>query len=159
MSSLASRIPSGQILGGSWVQVKFVKPSNEDLISLAREVSYNEDFRVQPAEVIGFLGPIAYDSLGYQCQFTIGLLVPRPGAVDISGRKIGTVLQEYFPTRSQILDNGFMPEIDINFYDYKDTSDLLNEFRGAVLATNSMQVQPNQYAVRNATFFTVERSI
>lgn len=159
MASLAERIPSGQLLGGSWVQAKFVKPDSEDLMSLARELSYNEDFRVQPADVIGFLGAIAYDSLGYQCQFTVGLLVPRPNAQDVSGRPVASILKRYFPTRSQIIEDGSLEEIDIQLYDVKDTSDVLHEFRGCVLNTNSMQVQPNQFAVTNATFFCVERSI
>lgn len=159
MATLNERVPAGQLLGGAWVSVKFLKPDAEDLMSLAREVSYNEDFRVQPADVIGFLGAIAYDSTGYQCQFTIGLLVPRPDARDISGRPIARTLKKYFPSRSQIIADGYLPEIDIQLSDVRDSSEILNQFEGCVLNTNSMQVQPNQYAVSNATFFCVERPI
>lgn len=158
MADINQRVPSGSILGGSWVLVKFVTTSDEDVIGLANNVQYNEDFRVQPAEVIGFLGPISYDSLGYQCQITIGLLVPRPNAKDVSGTPIGTILNKYFPRRSQIIQDGKLSEIDIHFYDIADTSDTLNEFVGCVLATNNLNITPNAYAVRNATFFSVEKT-
>jgi len=158
MANISQRVPSGSILGGSWVLIKFVTTTDEDVIGLANQVQYTEDFKVQPAEVIGFLGPISYDSLGYSCQLTIGLLAPRPNAKDVSGTPIGTILNKYFPRRSNIINDGKLTEIDIHFYDQADTSDTLNEFVGCVLATNNLTINPNQYAVRNATFFSVERT-
>lgn len=152
------RIKSGNILGGSWVLPKIVKNGLDYEIGIANQCSYNEDFRVQGAEVIGFLGPIAYDSLGYSCQITMGIFVPRKGATTAGGDSLEDLIREFLPTRSDIINKGYLEEVDIQFFDIKDTTDVLHEFRGCVLATNSLQINPNQYAVANLSFFSVERA-
>jgi len=133
-----------QIAGGAWVGVKV----NGELVALASGCGYNEDFQVQPANVINFLGPISYDSQGYSCTLTIDLLVARDKQ---------EILQ-LIPTRSQVKRDGKMPENIIEFVDTADNK-VLNAFVGSILSTNSANIQPNTYVTANLQFFSTERTI
>lgn len=132
------------IAGGAWVGIKV----NGNLIALASGCSYNEDFQVQPANVINNLGPISYDSQGYTCTLTIDILVARDKQ---------EILQ-LIPVRSQVKKDGKMPENTVEFIDTAD-SVIINSFAGVVLNTDSVNVQPNTYVTGNLQFSAVERMV
>jgi len=161
MATLGQRIPSGTLGGGAWMLVVIQRnlPGESAIdLSICSEISYDEDFHVTPAEVIGFLGPITYDSQGYTCQLTMGLYVKRPSSFDITlpWKDIARI----FPIRSDILADGYLVENTITIVDIAATGgDPLSEFVGCVLSTNGVQVRPNSYITRNARFYAVERTI
>lgn len=64
------------IAGGAWVQIAV----NGSVVGLVTQASYDEDWGVQPANVLNYHGPVDYDSQGYSCNITLGTYVPeRPG--------------------------------------------------------------------------------
>ena len=131
------------INGGAWVALKV----NGELVAMCAGCSYNEDFQVQPANVINHLGPISYDSQGYQCTITVDLLVARDR-------------QEVFqliPSRSKVKADGKMPENAIEFVETADNK-VLESFAGVILNSDSMTVQPNAYVTANLNFSSVERT-
>ena len=130
------------INGGSWVGVKV----NGDLVALASGASYNEDFQVQPANVINHLGPISYDSQGYSCTLTIDLLIARDKQEVL----------DLIPKRSKVQRDGKMPENTVEFVDTSDNV-VLESFSGVILNSDSMTVQPNTYVTGNLNFSAVQR--
>jgi len=130
------------IAGGAWVAVKV----NGDTVALASGCSYNEDFQVQPANVINHLGPVSYDSQGYTCNLTIDLLVARDKQEILA----------LIPKRSQVKKDGKLPENTVEFLDTADDS-VLESFSGVVLNSDSMTIQPNTYVTANLQFNAVER--
>jgi hypothetical protein len=165
MAKVADRIPSGVLGGGAWMLVAITRldpttnppaPGPEIELSICSEFSYDEDFHVNPAEVIGYLGPIAYDSQGYTCQITMSLYVKRPSSKNLT--LPWEDIARIFPIRDDILLDGALAENILRVYDIA-TGDILNEFIGCVLSTNGVQIRPNSYITRNARFFSVERTI
>jgi len=167
--TMASKIPSGVLGGGAWmmVVVTHIDPKTQAQteidLSICSEFTYDEDFHVNPAEVIGFLGPIVYDSQGYTCQISMSTYVKRPSAIITNQvqQKMFEDIMTLFPIRSDILADGALAENILRVYDIADTSQagILNEFHGAVLSTNGVQIRPNSYITRNARYFAVERAI
>ena len=131
-----------QIAGGAWIGLKI----DGKLIAMVSNASYDEDFQVQGANVINYLGPISYDSQGYQCTINIGTLV----LIDKSN------LKDLLPTRSDIQKDGKMPEHTMTFVE-TSTGQVFNSFSGVMLASDNLSVQPNQYVTSNLRFFAVER--
>jgi hypothetical protein len=132
------------IAGGAWVGVKV----NGKLVAMASGASYNEDFQVQPANVINHLGPISYDSQGYSCTLTLDLLVARDKQEVL----------DLIPTRSQVKKDGKMPENIVEFVDTADNK-VINAFEGVVLNTDSKSIQPNTYVTANLAFSSTERTV
>lgn len=133
-----------QIAGGAWVGIKI----DGILVALAAGCSYNEDFQVQPANVINHLGPISYDSQGYSCNITIDLLVARDKQ---------NILQ-VVPTRSDVARDGKMPENTVEFVDTADQK-VLNSFSGVVLSTDASTIAPNTYVTANLAYLAMERIV
>jgi len=163
VATLGDRIPSGVLGGGAWMLVSIIRIdpiSNaqgvELDLSICSEFTYDEDFHVNPAEVIGFLGPIAYDSQGYSCQLSMGLYVRRPGSTNTT--LPWDDINALFPLREDIILDGALAENIIRVYDI-GSGQILNEFIGCVLSTNGVQIRPNSYITRNARYFAVQRSI
>lgn len=132
------------IKGGAWVGVKV----NGDLVALASGCSYNEDFQVQPANVINYLGPISYDSQGYSCTLTVDLLVARDKQE----------ILDLIPTRAQVKRDGKMPENTVEFVDTADNT-VVNAFKGVVLNSDSATIQPNTYVTANLQYSSAERTV
>jgi len=163
MATLGDRIPSGVLGGGAWMLVSLTKmvagtstPEFTVDLSIASELTYDEDYHVNPAEVIGFLGPIAYDSQGYTCQLSMTLYVKRPSSADTT--LPWDDIEKIFPLREQIIQDGALAENELRIYDIA-TFDILNAFEGCVLSTNGVQLRPNSYITRNARYYAVQRYI
>jgi hypothetical protein len=135
------------IAGGAWVGLKV----NGKLVAMCAGCSYNEDFNVQPANVINELGPVSYDSQGYQCTLNVDLLVAR------DKQEVITLI----PTRSQIKVDGKMPENIVEFVDTGEAENPIvhNAFTGVILNTNAKNIAPNAYVTANLTFSATERTV
>jgi len=160
MGVAGDRIPSGTLGGGAWHLV-VITPSNgttDIKLGICSDFSYDEDFQVNPAEVIGYLGPIAYDSQGYSCRISLGTYVQRASdRTALPGGSIGDV-NILFPRRQDIIRTGKLTDNEITLVDIFDGS-ILNNFVGCILATNGVQVRPNSYITRQATYLATERRI
>jgi hypothetical protein len=144
------------IAGGAWVQVIV----DGDPIGLATNASYDEDWAVNPANVLNYLGPCDYDSQGYSCTITMGAFVPEiPGAGNLpdGGTKS---LHDYLTTRRVVQQGGGKPgEFNLLQFVNTSTGEILNQFRKVLLASNGTQISPNSYVTSNIRFMSVERTI
>jgi hypothetical protein len=144
------------IAGGAWVQVQI----NGDPVGLSTGASYDEDWSVNPANVLNFHGPIDYDSQGYSCTLTLSTFIPeRPGEGPWpDGGSVA--LAEFIPTRSQVQRNDGKPGAfeDLAFINTA-TGDVINMFSNVMIASNGVQITPNSYVTANMRLMAVERSI
>lgn len=143
------------IAGGAWIQVMI----NGSPVGLATQASYDEDWGVNPANVLNYHGPVDYDSQGYSCTLTLGTFVPeRPneGPWPDGGQK---ALAEFIPTRTFVQSNAGKPgEFDmVQFYNTA-TRTVVNAFRKVMLASNGVQISPNSYVTANMRMMCVERT-
>jgi hypothetical protein len=149
------------IAGGAWCQVRIREASGGTLkvIGLATEASYSEDFQLQPAAVIGYLGPASIDSQGYTCSITIGTFVPEnkastgyPGAGD-------TTLTDLLSTRSEVQEAGKGKTFDyLDFYNTA-TGEVINAFSQAIISSDGSRIAPNSYVSQNITLLSIERTV
>ena len=124
-----------------------------NLVALCSGCSYNEDFQVQPANVINELGPVSYDSQGYSLTINIGMLVARDLAnLFVNGNSANPIT----PNRDDIKDDGKMPEFDMEFVDTADNT-VIDSFTGVILNSDSKTIQPNTYVTADLNFSAVKR--
>ena len=144
------------IAGGAWVQVLI----NSEPVGLATQAAYDEDWAVNPANVLGYHGPVDYDSQGYSCTVTLGTFIPeRPGQGPWPDGGVKS-LSEFLVTRSQVQSNDGKPgEYDLLQFLNKATGEIVAQFRKVMLASNGVQISPNSYATANIRFMAVERTI
>ena len=143
------------IAGGAWIQVAF----DGVPVGLAMNATYDEDWAVNPANVLNYHGPVDYDSQGYSCSLTLGTFVPeQPKAGPWPDGGI-TALAEYLPTRSQVQSNDGKPgEIDLVQFINTATGQLVNQFRRVMIASNGVQISPNSYVTANIRLMAIERT-
>lgn len=142
--------------GGAWVQVLI----NGQAVGLATGASYDEDWAVNPANVLNYHGPIDYDSQGYSCTVTLSTFVPeRPGGGPYpDGGNVA--LAEFIPTRSQVQSNDGKPgEFDLIQFLNTATGNVINQFRKVMIASNGVQITPNSYLTANMRMMAVERTM
>ena len=51
------------------------------ILGLTSNASWQENFNIQEAIVIGHFGPVSLDPQGYNCSITLGVFIPRLGAI------------------------------------------------------------------------------
>ena len=143
------------IAGGAWVQVRI----NGEAVGLATQASYDEDWQVNPANVLNYHGPVDYDSQGYSCSITLGTFIPEvagSGPWPDGGSK---ALADFLVTRSLVQSNGGKPgEYDLLEFLNTAEGSILASFRKVMLASNGIQISPNSYVTANIRFMAVERT-
>lgn len=144
------------IAGGAWVQVLV----NGSPVGLATNASFDEDWAVNPANVLNYHGPVDYDSQGYSCTLTLGTFFPeRPGSGPWPDGGV-TALADLLPTRSQVQSNDGKPgEFDLVQFVNTATGELVNQFRRVMIASNGVQITPNAYVTANIRLMAVERTV
>ncbi len=144
------------IAGGAWIQVLI----DGDPVGLATQASYDEDWGVNPANVLNYHGPVDYDSQGYSCTITLGTFVPeRPGFGPWPDGGV-VALNDLLVTRSDVQSNDGKPgEFDLLQFVNTATGDIVNQFRKVMLASNGTQISPNSYVTANLRFMSIERTI
>ena len=144
------------IAGGAWVQVLI----EGEPVGLATQAAYDEDWAVNPANVLNYHGPVDYDSQGYSCTVTLGTFIPeRPGFGPWPDGGVKS-LSDFLVTRSQVQSNDGKPgEVDLLQFLNTATGEIVNQFRKVMLASNGVQISPNSYATANIRFMAVERTI
>jgi hypothetical protein len=160
--SLAN-ITSHIIATGASVQVKVSTNSDtpDTIIGLATNVSYNEGYALQRANVIGVLGAISIDPQDYTLEITIGTFVPAKLSMgnDIYQSNITKAIFEMLPKRSDIFTTTKGKVFQsLEFYD-KDSNTTLARFIGVVLSNSGMEIQSQSYAKGNVQFWAVDKTI
>lgn len=144
------------VAGGAWVQVLIEGAP----VGLASNASYDEDWVVNPCNVLNFHGPMDYDSQGYSCTITIGTFVPEKPGTSPWPDGGSSALIEYIPTRSEVQSNDGKPgEFDMLQFVNTATGQVLNQFRKVMVASNGTQIAPNSYVTANIRFMAVERTV
>jgi hypothetical protein len=148
------------IAGGAWVKIL----ADGQPIGLATGVSYDEDWAVNPANVIGFLGPIDYDSQGYSCSISMQAFIPEKIAQNPGGRTLPdgsiTTISDLIPTRTEIQNQGGKPrQLDDLSLVNVSNGEVLASFRNVMIASNGVQVTPNSYVTSNVRMLAVERYV
>lgn len=151
------------IAAGSWCRVEYYDGTNWNPLGLVTDASYNEDFHVTPGKVLGFLGPISYDSQDYSCTINIGAYVPeKPNDPNRIGAAEGDALTDLLITRSQVQLQGkgqtFPALRFVNTGPENTTGDVtLALFAYVIVATDNMDVRPSAYVTNKITLYAVER--
>ena len=144
-----------QICSGALVQVLI----NGDVVGLATNAAYDEDWAVTPAKVLGVLGALDWDCQDYSCTVTLGTFVPmRPdmGPWPDGGTKS---LYDLLPTRTEIQGNVGKPsEFDLMQFMNIGTGEIVCQFRQVMLASNGVQISSNSYVTANVRFMARERT-
>lgn len=144
------------IAGGAWVAIWI----DDEAVGLATQASYDEDWGVQPANVLNYHGPVDYDSQGYSCNITLGTFIPEiPGTGPWPDNGVKS-LSEFLVTRQEVQSNNGKPgEYGTLKFVNTSTGAVINQFRKVMLASNGVQVSPNSYVTANMRFMAVERTV
>jgi hypothetical protein len=148
------------ISGGAWVQVRVLDEDSQwKAIGLASGCSYDEDWAIQPANVLNHLGPISYDSQGYSCSITINTFVPEnPASLSILPDGGEITITDLLPTRDQVQIDGKGKQFGGLQFVNTATQETLHEFADVIIASNGEQVAPNSYVTANIRMNAVKRT-
>lgn len=145
------------ICGGGWVQV-LVEGDDGVLksVGLATGCSYDEDWAIQQANVINYVGPISLDCQGYTCTINMSNFVPEKKAVLYAdGGEI--TIEDLLPYRDEVQLNGKGKEFHRLIFMNTNTKKMVRSFTGLMVASNGEQVSPNAYVTENIRFMAMKR--
>lgn len=150
------------IASGAWAQVRIKEKDGDTLkvVGLCSDVSYNESFNLQEANVVGHLGPASIDSQGYRCTIQIGAFIPEknPGPTTPTPDGGTATLDDLLPTRSSVMENGKGKTFSyMDFYN-KATSTVMKAFSHVIISENGARINPNAYITNNISFMAIERT-
>lgn len=147
------------IQGGGWTRIWVEHPDVGLVpIGLATGASWNEDYGVQPANVIGFIGPVDFDSQGYNLTLNMQFFVPevRDGGPWPDGGQRS--LKDFLPTRSSIQRGGGKPgEFSTMQFTNISSGQVSDVFRRVIIVSAGENVNPNSYVQGNLRLQAIER--
>ncbi len=144
------------IAGGAWVQVGVKQDGVLSFLGLASGCSYNEDWGVQPANVIGYLGPISLDSQNYTCSINMSTFVPEKKAtLYADGGEI--TIEDIIPYRDDVQVDGKGKTFEQLVFMNKATQKVIRSFTGVTVTSNGDQVSPNAYVTASIAFLALKR--
>jgi len=148
------------LAGGAWVKLtasKLIDGGDPEKISdyaddkfdfaLATGANYDEDFNVQPLEVLGHLGAVEYNSFGYTCSVNVDSLVA----------KDKLEFNKYIPNRADVQADGHLPNWLITFKSTDISAVIYSQFRGVVVAGSGQNIATNQFVSMNVRMMAIER--
>ena len=129
----------------------------EERLGLVQSVSWDEDYKVTPYDVLGFWGHAGFTSLGYSLSLRIGLFVPdeKPSKLPDGGTRSALDL-EWTREKAQasgkplVCDNLILKRI-------KDGV-IVDHFKNCMLASHGGQIAAGQQVMRNLQFMCVSRT-
>lgn len=147
--------------GASCNVVLYDATGTKSTLGLVENASYNEDFRVVGAQVLGFYGDVSQDSQGYSCSLTFGTFVPLNPTQDTTVPYLDggtTTLQKQIKTRSQVQSTGKGTVFSqIDFIDIQ-AGVVYNSFNTATVTTAGRQIGAAQYVKGNVQMMCIERT-
>ena len=141
----------GNMAGGAWVEIIAQKETAPDVygdeikLALATGADYDEDFNVQPLEVLGHLGAKEYNSHGYSCSISVQMLIAKNKAQ----------FNAIIPNRSDIQEDGQLPNWKVTFRSTTKDATIYAQFKGVVIGSNGQQIQANQFVTMNSRWFAL----
>lgn len=142
------------IAGGAWCKVVI----NGQTVGLASGASYDEDWNVQPANVLNYHGPVDYDSQGYSCRISLQSFVPEPGVAGPWPDGGSIALHDLLPTRAEVQSNAGKPGMfDTLQFISTSAQKVLCQFEKVMVASNGTQISPNSYVTENISLLAVQR--
>jgi hypothetical protein len=154
--------PNNKIIStGAFCSVYVYQNNVKKLLGLVTNASYNEDFNVTEAQVIGFFGPVSLDVQNYRCSITVGAYVPaKPRAADaepwLDGGEI--TLSQLIKTRTQIALDGVGTVFDqVDFTD-RQSGSLIASFTYVVISSDGAQINPATYVTTNMQMMAIEKT-
>jgi hypothetical protein len=149
------------IASGAWVQVR-VKENDGDspkVIGLCTEVSYDEDFNLQEAHVLGLLGPASIDSQGYRCNINIGVYIPEnPDDTTVTPDGGSISMHNLMKTRSEVMLDGKGKTFSyLDFYN-KASQKVIEAFSHAVISRAGGRSNATGYLTSNIGLMAIERT-
>jgi hypothetical protein len=160
MPSLANT-NSHIITNGASVVIRASKntDSPSDILGLTTNASWQENFSLQEAVVIGHFGPVSIDPQGYNCSITLGVFIPRAGKIgnDTYNSQITKGILEDLPVKDEIFtSNGLkLTYQSLDFYNPHGGSGgngiVLAKFYGVMVESEGGQIEGNTYARANIT--------
>jgi hypothetical protein len=147
------------IAGGAWVQVKVQDDDGKwYAVGLASGCSYDEDWSIQPANVLNHLGPISLDSQGYTCTITLNTFVPEtPGSLSLLPDGGEKTLDDLLPLRDVVQRDGKGRQFQGLAFVNTATQVSIREFVNVIVASNGEQVAPNSYVTANIRMNAIKR--
>lgn len=135
---------------------------NRKIVGLVQSASYNEDFSVTPALVLGFFGPISLDAQNYNCSITLGAYVPLKPKAEITVPYLDggtTTLAQQLKTRSEVALTG--KGTVLSQIDFTDTQGgvIYNSFSQAIITSNGTSIGAAAYVTQNIQLMCIERTI
>ncbi len=144
------------IAGGAWVQIQVMVNGALRSIGLASGCSYDEDWNIQQAQVLGHLGPISLDSQGYSCSISMSLFIPEKKLILYAdGGEI--TIEDILPFRDEVQEDGKGKEFEQLLFMNKATQKVINSFSGVVVASNGQQLSPNAYITASMRLLAIKR--
>ncbi len=136
--------------------------NNRETLGLVQNASYNEDFNVVSALVVGFFGPVSLDSQNYSCTLSIGTYVPLNPREDITVPYLDggeTTIQKLLKTRSEIALTGKGTVLSqIDFIDLQ-AGVVYNSFNQCIISTNGVSIGAAAYVTGNIQMQCIERTL
>ncbi len=138
------------IAGGAWVQVLVDMGDGQGLqaLGLANAAGYDEDWGIQAAKVLNYLGPISLDSQDYNCSLRLGAFVPEK-KLTIYADQGEITIEELLPYRDDVQVDGKSREFTQLVLQNTTTNEPIRSFSGVVVAYNGDQITPNAYVSSN----------
>jgi hypothetical protein len=144
------------IAGGAWVQVAVKYDGVLHNIGLSAGCSYNEDWGLQPANVLGVLGPVSIDSQNYTCSVNMSVFVPeKKVTLYRDGGEI--TIEDILPNRDDVQIDGKGKTFEQLVFLNKATQKVIRSFTDVAVASNGEQVSPNAYVLANIAFLAIKR--
>lgn len=138
------------IAGGAWVQILVDLGAGQGLqpLGMANDAGYDEDWGIQAAKVLNYLGPISLDSQDYNCTLRLGTFVPEKAlTLYADGGEI--TIEDLLPYRDDVQINGKSREFAQMVFQNTATNVPIRSFSGVVVASNGDQITPNAYVSSN----------
>ncbi len=136
--------------------------NNRETLGLVQNASYNEDFNVVAAQVVGFFGPVSLDAQNYSCNLTLGTYVPLNPREEIVVPYLDggtTTISKLLKTRSDIALTGKGTTLSqIDFVDIQ-AGVIYNSFNQCVISTNGTTIGAAAYVTANIQLMCIERTL
>lgn len=138
------------IAGGAWVQVLVDLGEGAGLqaLGLANDAGYDEDWGIQAAKVLNYLGPISLDSQDYNCSIRLGAFVPER-TLTLYADNGEITMEDLLPYRDDVQIDGRSREFAQLVFQNTSTNVPIRSFSGVVVASNGDQITPNAYVAAN----------
>lgn len=149
------------IAAGGWVQVRVLDVDGQwKGIGLAQGCSYNEDYGVQPANVMNHIGPVSYDAQNYSCRVSLSTFVPNRKVLTSILPDGGEItIEDLLPLRDEIQASGRGKMFDGLQFANTSTSAIIRQFQDLIVGSNGQQVSPTNYLSEDIQFFAIKRVV